>query len=107
MNTTTTAAGTGGPGTAMSNPVPNTMVRVLVLVALMALAAVAGELMRPTDRLSERTVKIVLEKQIPEAFGDWRIDTSIRPVLPDPGLQAMLDVLYSQTLARTYVNAAG
>ena len=102
MNTTTaTAANEPGKPTAIP------MLRVLVLVALMVLAAVAGELLRPTDRLSERKTKIVLETQIPEAFGDWRLDTSIRPVLPDPGLQAMLDVLYSQTLARTYVNAAG
>ena len=83
------------------------MVRALVLVALMIVASVAGEVMRPTDRLSERKEKIVLETQIPLAFGDWKLDTNIRPVVPDPGLQAMLDTLYSQTLARTYVNSKG
>jgi EpsI family protein len=102
MNTTTIAQA-GGP--IAGSPV--TKLRVMVLVGLMALAAAAGELLRPTDRLSERKARIVLEKQVPEAFGEWTVDTSIRPVLPDPGLQAMLDVLYSQTLARTYVNARG
>ncbi|MDQ2779690.1 MAG: EpsI family protein, partial [Pseudomonadota bacterium] len=81
--------------------------RVLVLVALMVLAAVVGEFMRPTYRMSEHKPPIKLATQIPEAFGDWKIDRSIVPVLPDPGLQAALDVLYSQTLARTYVNSYG
>ena len=86
---------------------PVTMLRVGVLVALMAVAAVAGETLQPTNRMSETKTPIVLEKQVPEAFGEWRLDTSIRPVLPDPGLQAMLDTLYSQTLARTYINPQG
>ena len=81
--------------------------RVLVLVALMVLAAVAGEIMQPTYRLAEHKPRIALESQVPEAFGEWRIDRSIVPVVPDPSLQAMLDVLYSQTLARTYVNKQG
>lgn len=81
--------------------------RVLLLVALMLLAAAVGEFMRPTYRLSEHKAPIKLDTQIPEAFGDWKIDRSIVPVLPDPGLQAMLDSLYSQTLARTYINAEG
>ena len=81
--------------------------RVLVLVALMVLAAVAGEIMQPTYRLAEHKPRIALESQVPEAFGEWRIDRSIVPVVPDPTLQAMLDVLYSQTLARTYINKQG
>ena len=96
---TTTTADRPGAASAAS--------RVAVLVALMAMAAVAGETLRPTNRLSETKTPIVLEKQVPEAFGEWRLDTSIRPLVPDPGLQAMLDTLYSQTLARTYVNAKG
>jgi EpsI family protein len=81
--------------------------RVLVLAGLMVVSAAAGELMRPTERLAEIKMPIVLDKQVPEAFGEWRLDRSIRPVLPDPSLQAQLDVLYSQTLARTYVNNQG
>ena len=81
--------------------------RVLLLVAAMLVAAVLGEWLRPTLRLSEVKPRIALEQQVPEAFGEWRLDRSIRPVLPDPSLQAMLDVLYSQTLARTYINPRG
>lgn len=83
------------------------MVRMLVLTAVMVLGFIAGELMRPTLRLAEVKPPIQLEQQIPEAFGEWRIDRSIRPILPDPSLQAMLDSLYSQVLARTYINAQG
>lgn len=101
---TTTTTGTPGIETSAS---PVTTRRVALLVGLMAVAAVAGEVMQPTDRLSERKAKIVLEKQVPVAFGDWQLDNSIRPVVPDPTLQAMLDVLYSQTLARTYINPQG
>ena len=102
MNTTT--AGKNGTE-AVASPV--TTRRVALLVGLMAVAAVAGEALQPRDRLSERKTPIVLEKQVPEAFGEWRLDTSIRPVVPDPTLQAMLDTLYSQTLARTYINPQG
>jgi EpsI family protein len=81
--------------------------RIVVLVLGMVLAFMAGEWLKPTIRLAEIKPRIELEKQIPETFGDWRVDKSIRPVLPDPGLQAMLDSLYSQVLARTYINAKG
>lgn len=104
MNTTT-LAGTEGSAAQPASLV--TQARVVVLVALMVLAAAAGELLRPTDRLSDRKAKISLETQVPVSFGEWTVDTNIRPVVPDPGLQAMLDSLYSQTLARTYVNAKG
>lgn len=82
-------------------------VRVGVLVVGMVLAFLAGELLRPTVRLAEIKPPVEIEKQIPEAFGEWRLDRSIRPVVPDPSLQAMLDSLYSQTLARTYINPKG
>lgn len=90
-----------------ANPPILPLPRVLMIVALMILAAIAGELMRPTFRLAEHKPRIALEKQVPEAFGEWRLDNSIRPIVPDPGLQAMLDTLYSQTLARTYINGQG
>ncbi len=81
--------------------------RVMVIVALMFCAALAGELLRPDFRLADHKAPIKLAQQVPETFGEWRVDPSIRPVVPDPTLQAMLDELYSQTLARTYVNPKG
>lgn len=81
--------------------------RVGLFALLMLLAATAGQLLRPTHRLSETKPRIALDQQVPESFGEWKLDRSIRPVLPDPSLQAQLDVLYSQVLARTYINAQG
>jgi EpsI family protein len=92
---------------AASKPESVPWVKVLLLVVSMIAAAVAGEFFRPSYRMSEHKPKIVLDKQIPESFGEWTIDRGIAPVVPDPGLQAMLDALYSQTLARTYINRSG
>jgi EpsI family protein len=103
MNTTSTMNTSATAG--QTPPLPTR--RLVVLGGAMVAAAAAGELLRPDRRLAEVKARIALEKQVPEAFGDWRIDRSIRPVLPDPSLQAMLDVLYSQLLARTYVNPRG
>ncbi len=94
-------------GPARPAPQPLPALRIALLVLCMALAAAAGEWLRPSYRLSEHKPPITLDKQVPEAFGEWRLDRSITPVVPDPGLQAALDVLYSQTLARTYVNDSG
>jgi EpsI family protein len=93
--------------TASSRPLSVQRVRGMALALLMVGTALAGEALRPTYRLSEHKSAIKLETQVPEAFGDWRLDRSITPVVPDPSLQAALDVLYSQTLARTYVNNQG
>ena len=95
--------------TSLPTPAPQALPlkRIIVLIVAFLLAALAGEALRPTYRLSEHKPKIELERQIPETFGEWRLDPNIRPVVPDPSLQAMLDSLYSQTLARTYMNAKG
>ena len=100
MSATQAAAGLGSPQRV-------SLARVVTLLVVIVVTAFAGEWLRPTVRLSEVKARIVLEQQIPQQFGEWRIDNSIRPVVPDPSLQAMLDTLYSQTLARTYINASG
>lgn len=77
--------------------------------ALFAAAALVGTssalALRPTRRASKDLPPIDLEKQIPQAFGSWQVDRSLVPVLPDPSLQAALDKIYGQVLARTYINA--
>jgi EpsI family protein len=81
--------------------------RGLVLLASMGAGAAAAEAMKPRERLSLTKAPIQLEKQVPVALNGWRVDNSIIPLVPDAGLQAQLDALYSQLLARTYVNAVG
>lgn len=78
-----------------------------LVCAALALPVPAAEWLRPTLRTSDVKGAVQLEQQVPLQFADWRVDTAVRPVLPDPAMQATLDQSYSQVLARTYVNSAG
>jgi EpsI family protein len=84
----------------------STRLAVAVFVVFGITAAVSYAL-KPTEYLSAQKAKIDLASQIPVKFADWQEDTSITPVLPNPQVQASLDVLYSSTLARTYRNSIG
>lgn len=77
------------------------------LAAALSMAASLGvaEAVRPRRRLADLRVPIDLARQVPTRFGAWSEDTTLIPVLPDPSVQAKLDALYSQTLARSYVDA--
>jgi len=63
--------------------------------------------MKPTKRIADQGPRLDLETMIPKQFGDWRVDTSIVPLQVSPDVQAKLDKIYNQTLARTYVNSQG
>lgn len=52
-------------------------------------------------------MKVDLERQIPATFAGWSIDKSMIPVLPNPEVQAKLDQIYTQVIARTYVHTDG
>ena len=72
------------------------------------LAAVGlAQALKPTRQIADRLPEIDLEGQVPLTFAGWKLDPTTAPVLPDPTLQARLDTLYTQTLARSYVNAQG
>jgi len=79
----------------------------LVIGLCMFAAAGMALALKPTTKVADAGPKIDLEILIPEKFGDWKIDETIVPLLVDPETQAKLDKIYNQTLARTYVNAAG
>lgn len=78
-----------------------------VAVAAMLATAAGAELARPTRRLADIKPPIALEAQVPRAFGEWRLDPNVVPVQPAPDVQAKLDAVYTQVLARTYVNDRG
>lgn len=81
--------------------------RNLVLGLAMLAAAGLAVAMKPTIRVADQGPKVDLETMIPKAFGDWRVDESIVPLLPDPKQTALLNKLYNQILSRTYMNARG
>lgn len=83
------------------------LLRSLVVMVLMLAAAAMAVLARPTQRLADAGPKVDLETLFPKTFADWRLDENVPVVLPPPDQQANLERIYSQVLARTYVNDAG
>jgi EpsI family protein len=81
--------------------------RALVVSFLMVATAAFSYAARPTQRLSDIIGKPDLETLFPAEFAGWRIDRSMPVVLPSPDLQAKLDSIYNQVLARTYINRSG
>lgn len=82
--------------------------RITILMAsFMVAASVSAVALRPTEKIADQGPKVDLEVMIPKQFGDWHIDERIVPLLPAPDVQAKLDKIYNQTLARTYVNSQG
>lgn len=81
--------------------------RAVIFGAGCALAAGSALALRPRRRAAEVYAPVKLDEQVPLAFDGWSVDHSIIPVLPDPQVQAKLDAIYNQVLARTYVNADG
>lgn len=79
----------------------------IILATLMFSATVLAVVLRPTIRLAEQGPKIDLETLVPKAFGEWRIDDSLPLILPAPDVQAAIDKIYNQTLARSYINSHG
>jgi len=81
--------------------------RVLVAGLAMFVAAGLAVATKPTRKVADEAPRIDLEVLIPKQFGDWKVDPSIVPVQVSPDVQAKLDKIYTQTLARTYVNPRG
>jgi EpsI family protein len=73
------------------------------MVAASGLAAWA----RPTIKESDFRPGFNLDSLFPKAFADWRIDETIAVIVPPPDQQALLDKIYNQVLARTYINSKG
>ena len=72
-----------------------------------ALLMIGSALAAPALRPASTPSSLDLERALPTAFGDWRVDPEDVPVAPAPGVQANLDRIYRQVVSRTYVNAAG
>lgn len=80
---------------------------ILLAAGLMLAGAGASLLLKPSKMMADEKPPIVLHTDVPERFGDWKVDPNLVPVLPDPTVQDAVNALYSETLNRTYVNARG
>ncbi len=83
----------------------NAPVRVWAAAILMVLASAVAMFMKPTEVLKDPQLN--LNALIPQKFGDWVVDPNIIPIKPTPDVQANLDSIYDQIVARTYVNKKG
>jgi EpsI family protein len=79
----------------------------LFIAALMLMASIGAILARPTAKVADSASAISLEGMIPKQFGDWREEPQRILQVVNPQTQELLDKVYSQILARVYVNAEG
>jgi EpsI family protein len=75
-------------------------------IAMAGTSALTGAL-TPTRKVAAVRPQFSLEQMIPKRFGGWTMDDSVAPLTPDATQKELIAALYDQTLARTYVNAAG
>jgi EpsI family protein len=85
----------------------NLLFKNVLLMVLMFTASGVAMALHPTHKITEDGIKINLETLIPKHFGQWNLDDTVVPIKVSPDVQAELNVLYNQTLARTYTNSTG
>jgi EpsI family protein len=67
---------------------------------------VGAIVLRPDQKVAQISA-ISLETMIPKDFGDWKEEPQRNLQVVNPQTQALLDKLYSQILARVYINKDG
>ena len=82
----------------------NTRRAALLSFLAMAGSAALAEWARPKIKVSDLHKDFKLEQLFPKSFGDWAVDESLPVIVPPPDQQALLEKIYNQTLARTYIN---
>lgn len=82
------------------------MTTAVVLAVAMVGASIAGFAARPDRKAAASAPRFQLEQTVPSRFGDWR-EVKLNAQVVNPQAQEMLDKIYSQMLARTYVNSQG
>ena len=78
----------------------------IILALVMVTSSVAGFALRPTLK-TDQAPRYRLEEIVPAQFGDWKMLPDSSTQVVNPETEQLLSSLYSQILARTYVNAAG
>lgn len=81
--------------------------RAFVAGNLLLATAAFGNAARPTRRIADEAPRLDLEAVIPRRFAGWQVDSRIPVLLPSADVQAKLDLIYNQVLARTFVDDRG
>lgn len=79
----------------------------LGLGSSMVATSVFATLARPTRHLTDLVGMPDLGADIPTRFAGWQVDVGQPVIMPSPDVQARLDKIYNQVLARTYVDKDG
>jgi EpsI family protein len=82
-------------------------IRAVLVLCLAAAAAALANALVPTERIADSRPRTPLADLVPARFGEWTEDRAVPVVLPSPDVQANLNKIYNQVLARTYVNREG
>jgi EpsI family protein len=79
----------------------------VVLGASMALTSALTGALTPKERVATQADQFKLDAMIPTSFDGWTLDENVIPLKPNPEQEAMLEHIYDQTLARTYIDKDG
>lgn len=80
--------------------------RALLLAAAMGGTGLLAERLRPRRFLADEQARLPLARLVPEQFGEWTLDPSVAPLLPNPQQQQVLADTYDEVLALSFRNAA-
>lgn len=78
----------------------------IVAIAMLVAAGLAVAA-KPRAKAADQGPQINLEKMVPEAFAEWKLDETVVPIQPAADVQAQINRIYNQTLARTYIDGQG
>ncbi|MBT0962765.1 exosortase-associated protein EpsI, B-type [Denitromonas iodatirespirans] len=81
----------------------NAILAALLMLAMVALSAAITPRTRQVDQMGQMD----LAEIIPARFGEWRVDPSRVASVVNPQQDQLINRIYSQTLARTYVGPEG
>jgi EpsI family protein len=74
-----------------------------IVCAAAVVVALASHAYQPSEMLAQRLGDFNLEAVVPEKFGVWRRDASGAAGVVDPQTKALIDSIYTRTLARVYM----
>lgn len=81
--------------------------RAVTLFLLMFGAVAASIALTPKPVPRNPTDSVRLDEQIPREFGQWQVEKDVVQSIVSPQVAKTLNLIYSDTLSRTYINAAG